>query len=103
MSRQARHDSKDIRRQSRILQKLEQQARPLTWGEMVVLQHLLRPILGRQYYSPSTYEYRCGPSPAMPFIPRSPQGHQSKLSMELARRAQQWGSQIPAMQMHLPR
>jgi hypothetical protein len=41
MSRRARHEAHYIRRQKRFSQRLEQQARPLTAGELTVIQQRL--------------------------------------------------------------
>lgn len=100
MGRIRRHYSKEDRLRRRALRKQERQPRPLTPGERVVLRHLLRPMIDQRHCSIHPYIYHRSPNCVNPFIPRGLQGRQSKLSRELARRAEQWVQQIPALRVY---
>lgn len=100
MGRRKRHLSSERRLHRRALQRLERQARPLTHGETVVLRHLLQPVIEQRHYSNHPYIYYGRPGPVDPFVPRGLQGWRGKLSHELARRAEQWLQQIPALRVY---
>jgi hypothetical protein len=61
MSARARHKAKHIWRQKRLLQRLERQVRPLTAGELTVIQHLIQPVINGRHFSAQVCTYQVGP------------------------------------------